>query len=119
MNIESRLKLVTKLIEYDGNPRQIVDELQVFCWDCDVELINLKPAHLNKVLDLYVSGKITSNDIYNWANFVELREDIGFEEDSEDIVQEAIFWLANPEINYPITLESAKEIKTKLNNIKD
>ena len=115
MDIERRRELVSKLINYEGTPQKIVDNLRAFGWDSDQELVHIAPEHLHKVLDLYISGQISESDLVNWAGYLECRDDIGFDEKFEDVLRESIFWLANPEINFPITIELAKKIKANLN----
>lgn len=116
MDIEQRKKLVSQLVNYEADPLQLVDELCAYGWDCDTDLIEIQKEHIEKVLDLYLNKKIQAKDLNVWAECLERREDIGFEKEHKDVIDESIFWLANPEINYEITPDLAKRIKKNLKN---
>jgi len=116
MDIEQRKILVSQLVNYAGNQKQLINELRAYGWDCENDLVVLNKEHIEKVLDLYLDEKINCKDLYIWAECLERREDIGFEKGFETVIDESIFWLANPEINYEITPDLAKIIKANLQN---
>ena len=54
MDIQLRKKLVSKLINYDGEPLHLVDQLRIYGWDCETDLVEIRKEHLDKVLNLYL-----------------------------------------------------------------
>ncbi len=116
MNIEHRTKLVSQLVNYEGDPQHLVNELRTYGWDCDTDLVEIQKEHIEKVLNLYLNNKIQAKDLNIWAECLERREDIGFEKAHKKVIDESIFWLANPEINYEITSDLAKKIIDNLEN---
>ena len=87
-----------------------MEELRKYDWDCETELVVLTPMHVENVLRLFLSKEIDSTKVQKWANSIERREDIGYRKENSRTLDEMIFWLANPWINYPITAELAERI---------
>ena len=73
--------------------------LAQYPWDSDEDLVVLTRAHVIAMLRRQVSGQLRSDDLREWAEMVESREDVGFEHGCENVVHQAIFELANPDIN--------------------
>ena len=73
-------------------------------WDSKQELVTLLPVHVVGVLDRFAAGEITAADVEAWAEAIECREDVAL---ANEVVAQALFRLANPLINEPITLASA------------
>ena len=118
MNLKKRKTLVTQLVNYEGDPQRLVEELRKFGWDCDKELAEIKIEQIEKVLKLYLKHEISENDLKIWAECLECREDISFETTHEEVISETIFLLANPEINYEIDHILVKKMINKLRNNK-
>jgi hypothetical protein len=89
-------------------------ELQKFGWDSNAELLQIKPEHIVKILEKYLIGKINTKEVEDWANALECREDLGFSSEKRDVIREAIFQLANPLLNEPISSELASSLKIQL-----
>ncbi|HEV3137213.1 MAG TPA: hypothetical protein VGZ26_04900 [Pirellulales bacterium] len=89
-------------------------QLHQFSWDSDTELVVLKTSHVQSVLDRFVAGELTSLDVENWANAIEMREDIGIKPGSEALLNQIIFELANPVICAEITHAFAKQLLARL-----
>ena len=114
--MRSRQELVRALIEYEEDIPNLMQELREYGWDSEEELATLAPQHLEKVLNDYVSGKITAIQVTAWANSIERREDIQVLDSHKDTIDEMLFWLANPEINFSISQELAKRVIKNLQN---
>ena len=112
-NTERKL-LLEKLLNFDQPVQQTLAELQKFGWDSDTELVQIKPAHITNLLDGYLKGKLNATQIEEWANALECREDVGFLSENQSVIREAIFQLANPLLNEPITPDLAKSLKIQL-----
>lgn len=112
--MESRKALVNHLIEYDRSIVEIIEALKVYGWDSDVELVVMKPSHIENVLNCFLSGELTKNQVRDWANAVGRREDFELDKQFRDTMGEMVFWLANPSINFPITEVLVKRVISNL-----
>ncbi|MEZ8185569.1 hypothetical protein ACED29_07050 [Shewanella sp. 5S214] len=108
--MKSREELVLALIEFRGSTPDLVKELRFYGWDSENELVTLTPQHIINVLNQYTSGEVSNAEVQDWANAIEQRDDIGLLETHKETLDEMVFWLANPVINYPITLELTERV---------
>jgi len=108
-----RSELLEKLVNFEDDIYIITKELKKIAWDSDKPLVYIDQKIINKVINLYLNDQISHNELVEWANAIECREDIGFEE-TEEKFSELIFEIANQEINPPFTKEYAKDLLEKL-----
>lgn len=59
--------------------------------------------HVIAVLKRFQAGVLSPEAVEAWANAVEGREDIGLEPESSELLEEAIFDLANPVLQGALT----------------
>ena len=88
-----RKEILNKLINFDESIGDLKKYLKKLCWDSDEELIIMRNQHLVHIFDLFSKGKIDINMLEEWANLIEGREDIGFQDET---LKEIIFELSNP-----------------------
>ena len=60
-----------------------------------------------EILRRFKSGGLDAEDVENWANAIEGRDDIGFGDDNYGILKEVIFSLANPGLKGALTAKIA------------
>lgn len=106
----SRQATLKDLISFDDSLSSLRARLLQFGWDSNEDLVFLSPSHIRKVLSRFLDGEISKEDVCEWANLVEVREDIGFTEGDEDQLKELIFELANPEITHELDANRASEL---------
>jgi hypothetical protein len=106
-----REDILKDLINLKGNLTDIKIELAQYSWDSETPVLVINKKDFINVLQRYIDGSLTSLEIENWANAIECRDDMDFEDDE---LQEIIFELANPDINGEITEELLKKIINKL-----
>lgn len=106
---EFRITVLTNLLNFGQGINMLKEELVKFRWDSEEELVVLKRKHLAGVLIKFLNGQLSGDDVTEWANAIELREDIGIESENENLIKDIMFDLANPEINYK--LDSARARK--------
>ena len=58
--------------------------------------------HIAGVLRRYATGSLDAATIEDWANLVESRADLEYEPGHEAVVADALFDLANPDIQGPL-----------------
>jgi hypothetical protein len=100
---QDRTATVTELVAFARPVADILQELAAFGWDSHQELTTLQPAHVEAVLNRFLSGELSATEVEDWANAIECRDDIGFDRVAADAVDE----LANPLLTRSLTRQSA------------
>ena len=59
VDLKRRKDLISKVVSYNGEPANYFEELRVFGWDCDHDLVTLKKNDIHRVLALFSAGEIT------------------------------------------------------------
>jgi hypothetical protein len=112
--LQARKAALEDLITLRGSVDDAVERLRAFDWDAAPDLVTQRPATVIGVLDRYLSGQVSADEIEKWANGIEVREDIAFPPLFETVLKELLFEFANPEINRPVTPEAAQEWSERL-----
>ncbi len=110
----SRKDLLDRLIKFDPPDRSILQALSKFDWDTEQPVVELTSRDIIALLDRYISGELSLHDVEYWADALEVRDDVGFPPDRDDLVKDAISRLANPDLHRPLDLQEAKDLKAKL-----
>ncbi len=110
----NRAELLEKLLRLDGSLSEIEKELQTFGWDSDDPLVTLRREDILSILNRYIQSVLTETDIENWANVIEGRDDIGFEQGQDKLIHDIVFELANPSLTQPLNVETAQILIDKL-----
>lgn len=90
------LEIIDKLIRFSDDREKISQELTKIDWDYDGEPVVLTKSIVEAVLGRYAIGELNSDDIEWWANAIEGREHVRFEEENTGKIESAVFSLANP-----------------------
>ncbi len=102
----TREEILRNIVCYSGDIKSLAKELSAFEWDSD-ELITISGSDIKNVITQTLDGKITAWEIEFWANVIEIRDDLGFENDN---VKDAVFQLANPVLHGELLTARLKEI---------
>lgn len=105
----SRKETLADLVEFRKTPEELQAALKGFPWDSEVELVQLERQHVSSVLKRYLTGGISTQKVEDWANLIECRDDIGYED-----VADALNILANPVITYELTPAVAAQLIEEL-----
>jgi hypothetical protein len=81
-----------------------------------VPLATLTGANVISILDRYLSGDLTSQQVADWADLVECREDIELPEAGAVSISDAVFHLANPNLRGELTLQVAERMRSALSS---
>jgi hypothetical protein len=111
---EERIRLLERLIDYELPIEPVLEGLARFGWDSAAELVCLRRADVLAILDRYLRGELTAEHVTDWADQLELRDDVGMEPGYEDALRDAIFRLANPNLRDEITPAVARAIRGTL-----
>jgi hypothetical protein len=74
--MNTRIDLLNSLLKFNKSLSTILPELNSFSWDSEQALVILERQDVTNILHHYLSGKLSSADVENWANDIEGREDI-------------------------------------------
>lgn len=91
--MRDRREVLLDLINNRVDTQSLISELSNYSWDCEEPLLIIKNEHISYILNKFLVGNLSSEELENWANAIECREDIAFENDSlEDVINR----IANP-----------------------
>lgn len=110
--MRDRAFLVSELICNPLPDARLIEELASYGHACDRSLAHVTKSHVFSMLKQMKEGELSATQVTAWARRLEGREDISFEFGGEGAVREAIFWLANPEINWPVDDALCRKIET-------
>ncbi|HZH03024.1 MAG TPA: hypothetical protein VEY30_04505 [Myxococcaceae bacterium] len=111
---EERTSWLQTLLELKRPIHEITQALAKFPWRSDEDLVLLTASHLREVLRRYLTGQVASQELELWADLVECREDIGYEEEVAPELKRAIFEFANPSLQPDAQTQLAKNWMSQL-----
>lgn len=110
-NMRSRKKILKDLVLLQGSIEVLEKELSQYPRDIEKPLLKINVEDFSNVLKRSIINEIDFETLTNWANAIECRDDVEFENEE---MQEVIFELANPEIIGEITKERLGDIIIEL-----
>lgn len=105
-----RQQALENLLAFNGNVAALVQKLGAFPWDSEVALVVLTRQHAASVLQRYLHRQLDEHQLEMWANAIEGREDIDFENGYEEVIGDVIHHLANPLLTETITLQKCQQL---------
>jgi len=113
--MSDRKKALLELISFSKPVDVLANNIKQFDWDPDGVSVPMGVEHLCGVLLRYVGGESTAQDVEDWANLVEGREDIDFESSHAAVLDECLYELANPDLTSALSVQRACELIQLLN----
>ena len=107
--VQSHLDLLRTLVECQTPLADIASRLSAFSWDSPPLLV-LRREHVVAVLRRYLAGELRAEDVHEWADLVEVRDDIGLELGHEVALRNALFALATPEVEGQLDSTEARKL---------
>jgi len=89
----AKIDILLNLINFSKNISAIKSDLAKIGFDSESELVTITQNTIANILNRVIDKEISYELLEEWANLIECREDIGYE---DEILQEIIFELANP-----------------------
>lgn len=71
--------------------------------------IHIKRRHLIKIMQDFINGKVSKDELESWAELLEGRDSVEYEEGYEDRISDVLFWISTPDINKPINNNNINE----------
>lgn len=112
--MDERYEVLKDLFDFNKDLSVISSQLKSLDWDFDGEPLILKKAYIVSVINSFILGVKTAKELEDWANLVEMREDIDFEEEYETLINDSIHKLANPLLEGNITVDWCNGLLAKL-----
>ena len=91
--INDEIGILLDLIHFKNNIDTLKNMLSQIGFDSETELVSMSRDDIVEILQRSLDKKISFLGLEEWANLIECREDIGFDDEK---TQEMIFKLANP-----------------------
>ncbi len=110
--MDSRESLLKALLSFTRPIPDISRELSAYAWDAPCPLVVLDAVHVSSVLNRFMAGELSSLQVDDWANCIELRDDIEY--DPSSAVGLALHELANPMLTCSLTKQSAAALVATL-----
>ena len=114
-SFNERKQVLYRLILFKEPLQDIKNELSSYAWDVEEDILCLDGSHLTNLLKRYINLELSLMELEDWANFVEVRDDIGYESKNAEIINEIIYKLANPTLEGELTIPEAKSLILKIN----
>lgn len=108
--MRDRKVLVLELIKNPKTVNTVLQELCEYGWYCEKPLVTLTKLDVLAVLKQFERAVLSAAEIEEWANSVGGRTDIELEFGADGVVEESLFWLAHPEINWPVNAALCERI---------
>ncbi len=105
MEENQRLGFVMDLVLIRKPIHECLKNLNKFEWDYKKSPFVLNIFTIKNILLKYISGEISGNDLYLWAESIEMREDIDYDDKDREDISMIMSTLSNPEINGRITTD--------------
>lgn len=105
-----RMNAIENLALLKKEVRICIDAISEFDWDYDGIPFVLKGDEVARILVRFLDDNISPSELELWADALELREDIKFEEGERDWIQEVVAILSSSELNGPITKSSVTDL---------
>jgi len=107
----NRLDVLTALANCEtADLPTLKSALITIAWDSQEELTQVRPTGIARALTLFLAGTWSSAELEDWANLLESREDIGFDNATEDWTRSALHELANPALEGRLTTTRAQAL---------
>ncbi|WP_103616376.1 hypothetical protein [Campylobacter concisus] len=110
--IDDEIGILLDLVHFKNNIDTLKNMLSQIGFDSEIELVSMSRDNIVEILQRSLDKKISFLELEEWANLIECREDIGFEDEK---TQEMIFKLANP---YLYGKLDEKQVLSYLNELK-
>ena len=89
----AKIDILLNLINFTKDISAIKSDLAKIGFNSESELVTITKNTIANILNSVIDKEISYDLLEEWANLIECREDIGYE---DEILQEIIFELANP-----------------------
>jgi hypothetical protein len=109
-----RKALLAALVRYELPVEPVLNRLASVPWDSTEELARIGAADIVAILDRFIDGELSAEQVTDWADLLEVRDDVGVDPHHENALREIIFRLANPNLRDAITPAMVSRIRIEI-----
>ena len=109
-----RFDVLRNLVAFNKPLSVLADSLSKFDWDYEGQPLIVMASQVREVLTRFLAGEYSAQELEDWANLIECREDLEFEEKKHEEIANVIYCLANPVLEGEITADSCKALIASL-----
>lgn len=107
---DTNRELLNDVLSFKYSWPLLAEKLRGIPFSAHESVVVGNPEHVISALERFLAGKLSALDIEEWANIIEMREDIALDERTK----EAVWELANPTLTQALTPEVARRIVSTL-----
>jgi hypothetical protein len=110
-------KILLEKVLYYNKPEELQktrEDLSAYGWDSNGYIVRLTRDMVISILERYLHSEITEKQVEEWADAIEMREDIEHGINNEEDIQYTIYVLASPSLEGKLTDKTAQELIDKL-----
>lgn len=107
----SRTEALNQIITFGEFRNSAFSQLLQFGFNTEIEHFKVTKSMLADVLNKYLSDVISADDLDEWANFIECRDDIDY-----SLIEGYVYALANPELMGDISKHKILKMLQMLNS---
>jgi len=111
---DPRKPLLEKILLYELPIEPALEALAELSFDSGEELILISASDILRVIDRCIAGELSMNQATDWADLLEMRDGVGFDEPKPGRVSAALSRIANPNLFGELTLDVLQALKTEL-----
>ena len=67
-----------------------IESLAALPYDCDTDLVFVTPNDIIQIIDRHASGELSVEQVVEWADFLEIRDGVGFAPPHADRLKEIV-----------------------------
>lgn len=112
--MKSRADILNDIVHLSAPLLDSIGLLRQFDWDSENALVTVTPNDIVKILQQFIDSQLSQQDVEAWANAIEGRDDIAYEGNHKDAINDVIFSMANPELTESMSIKFANELIDKL-----
>lgn len=113
-----RAEILRELARFETPTEPLLQELRSFGWDwSDAPLLVLTKADFLRVIDRFLAGYISAAQLQEWAENLEVREDVAFDERDAELLDDVFFRIATPEINEPLIHDVVQRMRDEITRV--
>ncbi len=111
---DNRVTILQNLIACDGRIDSLIEAVRSLPWDwAEPPLVIVTVDAIVNAINRYLVGSISGEELSVWAEAIDCREDVGYAVVGGEELRQLIFEIASPFFNTPVTLEVAREFKSR------
>ena len=105
--MHNRIEVLNALLNLRKPLPEISESLIHFPWNSEESLV-LEVAQIRWVLERYLSGEISESFVEDWANLIECRDDISFDEKNSNLIKRINAYVGQSILNKKVNSQSGK-----------